>query len=835
MKQMKVLSVFGMLAMTLGLAACGGGTKECANNKHSWGKWVEVTPATCTVDGTQKRVCEKCKKEETKAIKAGHKWGDWQDVKVATCQEKGSQKRVCSACNAEETRETDLADHSWGDWETVTEADCTNPGSRKHKCSVCEQEETETVDALGHNWGEWEELVAPTCTEKGSHKHTCQRCSIEETEDVPALGHDIQLIGDDTEPEPGKAKVRVYTCANNCGITYLGFKANEVSEESKGHLSFTESQTADGKTEIGASFWGRPVGNALALTADGTSVAQQVDECVYCSTETGDFFEYIFDLTQDQVDQAGLDECRLYLDAKPANYMNGGDFFAYGGGNTDDWTPGYYIDGSDDHIEKDGEGNPVMVKDHARSVRGEDGAEAEGVELDTEVPMGKRITDYRYILYVDDQVQAFEQGVSNPTHGNNTNMTREEFVLPFVFKLHAGTNKIRLGMAGGYRSTFYNFTFRPVEEEVVPPEPVDEWVEDTTTVMPTPAADGALVKRYVKEGKDDVKYEIAVATSNITSADSDAWKTNPSTGAFKLNNGKTATFKFDLPKAFEGKMYQTCYMDSYNSNKSKLMFYQTNNHCNIEVKVNNNAIDFSQFAETKFQDVFGDETDGSNSLTKDVELGDVALLENNVISYKRVETLNTIVKGFVFIGKDHDHSYVAGEKAADSALRSLSCTCGQGGYELQAADLTEGQKAPVSSDKNTRLGKNIFDDVWNITGIKAGTYDLYLNAQNSAGNDNAYWNAATAIANGDKASNNGNTPELQGEYRYKVKIDSGEYTPIANDTERYSDFGLSNAKAAWTTKPVARLVIVEGAASLTIHNMNNGYSIWIYAARLIRA
>ena len=113
MKQMKVLSVFGMLAMTLGLAACGGGTKECANNKHSWGKWEVVTPATCTVDGTQKRVCEKCKKEETKAIKAGHKWGDWQDVKVATCQEKGSQKRVCSACNAEETRETDLADHSW--------------------------------------------------------------------------------------------------------------------------------------------------------------------------------------------------------------------------------------------------------------------------------------------------------------------------------------------------------------------------------------------------------------------------------------------------------------------------------------------------------------------------------------------------------------------------------------------------------------------------------------------------------------------------------------------------------------------------------------------------
>ena len=441
MKQMKVLSVFGMLAMTLGLAACGGGTKECANNKHTWGKWVEVTPATCTVDGTQKRVCEKCKKEETKAIKAGHKWGDWTDVKVATCQEKGSQKRVCSACNAEETRETDLADHSWGEWETVTEADCLNAGSRKHKCSVCETEETETVNALGHDWGEWEELVAPTCTEKGSRKHKCQRCQLEETEEVAALGHKYELVGDETEPEAGKAKVRIYTCANGCGSTTLGFKANEPSAESLKHLVVGD----DG----GARFWGRPIGNDVPLN-DAGDPDRDNHPAIFNKQQTGDFFEYVFDLTEEQA--AVMQNVRCYCDAKPADYLgrNGIDFWANTAGS-EDWTRGMYIDDNPEHLEVDSDGNPVMV----------DVLDADGNPTGEQVQKGKEITDYRYVLYVDDEIKQFD-GTPCPVP---TSEDRAEYMMPYIFNFHKGTNKISLRMAGGYRSTFYNFTFRPVEEQ----------------------------------------------------------------------------------------------------------------------------------------------------------------------------------------------------------------------------------------------------------------------------------------------------------------------------------------------------------------------------------
>ena len=508
MKTRKFLGTLA-IALALGLTACGGGDKPATSSKHTH-KWVQDetktnVEATCQQEGITYQVCSICgEKQEKKVSKKAHTWGDPTVITAATCTEAGSQGVICTVCGTSETQSVPALGHDWGAWVDVTAATCTEAGEHKHTCSRCEEVESETVAALGHDWGEWEELTAPTCTEKGSHKHKCSRCDIEETEDIDALGHDIQLIGDDTEPEAGKAKVRVYTCANNCGTTYLGFKANEVSDESKEHLVIGE----DG----GAAFWGRPIGNALALDANGTSVNQQNNEVVYCTTETGDFFEYVFDLTADQVETLG-EKTLLYCDAKPANYLNGADFFAYSASN-DDWTPGYYIDGGEGHYEVDEDSNPVMVKDHARATE----AGVAGEELETEVKMGKRIEDYRYILYVDGEVKAFDDSIKNPTHGSNTNMRREEFVLPYVFNLHVGENRISLRMSGGYRSTFYNFTFRPVEEggDDTPAGPtiVNEWSLDTIKANRTDSgwdadkdwgADGKGFK-FNKVGGFTVKY-----------------------------------------------------------------------------------------------------------------------------------------------------------------------------------------------------------------------------------------------------------------------------------------------------------------------------------------
>ena len=496
MKQIKVLGVIAM-ALVLGLSACNsGGSKSSSKHTHNWGDYVTVKEATCTEDGSQERVCKDCGEKQTKTIKAAHKWGEWQIITEATCQAEGSKKHVCSVCNAEETEVIEKVDHTWGEWITVTEADCDNKGSRKHVCSVCSTEETEDTDALGHNFKtdaegniEFTWTVAPTCEKAGVGTKHCERCGkdVDATEDeAKALGHDIEAVGGATTPTDGTAAVRLYHC-KRCNETYMGFLANEVTNESKEHVYF-EPETVEEGQEQGARFKGRPIGNALALDAQGTSVNQQNGECVYCSTETGDFIEYAFRLNAEQA--ATLANCRMYCDAQPASYLNGTDFWAYGRSN-DEWTPGFYIDGGDERFETNEDGTFQMVKDHARA--GFDGQP--GAELETEVKLGKRIEDYRYVLYVDDVVQDFDPTTENPTHGSNQNMQREEFELPYTFHLHEGLNKIKFVMAGGYRSLFYKCIFRPyvAPTQVVVNEATLE-VREGKTAQITSSMEGLLYR-----------------------------------------------------------------------------------------------------------------------------------------------------------------------------------------------------------------------------------------------------------------------------------------------------------------------------------------------------
>ena len=445
---MKHNKLFAMLAVAaaLAVAGCTGpGSSSTSVHKHT-----AAPDAPWKYDNNNHwKDCEA--NDGGKAENAKHTFGDPTDVVPATCTAEGSQKVKCTVCGAEVTQTLQKIDHTWGEWETVTAATCTEAGSRKHTCSVCQTEETETVQATGHQWGEWETIKEADCENDGSRKHTCTVCGVEESEVVEKLGHQLKAIGGEQQAPEGEATVRLYEC-ERCHITYLGFSADEPSAASKPHLMKGDND--------GMRFFGRPIGNAMALTADGTSVNQQNNECVYCSTETGDFFEYIFTLNEEQA--ATLATARLYCDARPANYLSG-DFWAYNR-SADDWTPGYYIDGADDHVQHNEDGTVMMVKDHAKATKNEDGSWTEGVETENDVKMGARIEDYRYILYVDDQPVDFDKDTSVPVKGSQQNMTRAEYVLPYTFNLHKGQNKISLRMAGGYRSEFYNFIFRPYVE-----------------------------------------------------------------------------------------------------------------------------------------------------------------------------------------------------------------------------------------------------------------------------------------------------------------------------------------------------------------------------------
>ena len=491
MKQIKFLGILA-IALSLGLAACNnggngseggeggesqsGGVTECT--KHTWGEKEVIKPATCTEDGQSQRTCTVCgAKEEPKTIKAGHTWGDWTKLSDSTCTVAGKDERECSVCHTKEQRDRALADHNFVPDTSATDVTptCTEGGTENLVCSVCGEKKVNNLPANGHTWGEWEVTKEAECEVDGSRKHVCSVCGVEESEVVAKLGHQLTAIGGETTPPAGEAAVRLYEC-ERCHITYLGFKANEPSAESLEHLVIGD----DG----GARFWGRPIGNDVALNEQGDP-DQNSHDPVFNEEQEGDFFEYIFTLNNEQA--ATLATARLYCDAQPAAYLgrNGIDFWANKAGD-EDWTRGMYIDGPE---------------------------------------KGQDITDYRYVLYVDDVRQEFD-GTPVPVPNSEP---RQEYEMPFVFHLHAGQNKIRLVMAGGYRSVFYNFIFRPYVE----PTPI------TVNEANLEIREGKTAQ--ITSSMTELKY--ASANTGVATVDATGLVTGVKAGETTITVSKDGNFK----------------------------------------------------------------------------------------------------------------------------------------------------------------------------------------------------------------------------------------------------------------------------------------------------
>ena len=639
MKQIKLLGVLA-LALSLGLAACGGSSSGGNSSKAGGGSGSGSAQSGSrsthqhTFDTSRWEADDNyhwhpatCEHTSQKGDRAAHEFGEPYDVVAAECGKAGSQKVKCSICQKEVTQTLPALEHDEAPaadsdaWTPITSPDCENPGSHSYVCSKCNKPVEVEIPALGHLYAKDEttgediltEVRKVTCTAAGLYTKACTRAGCDHVERVvkEALGHDLQPEPDDgVAPKEDFAKVRRYSCTHECGKSYFGFNANEVTAASKSHLVIDDNG--------GARFWGRPIGNDVELDENG-SASESSHDAVFNENQPGDFFEYKFTLTDEQVG-----EYYLYCEATPAQWMrnNGLDFFAAKPNDTD-WTRGMYTD--------DLEETPDVNE------------------------KGTEITDYRYILYVDDQPKKFDDSIKNPV----TSDDKAEFILPYKFNLHSGDNSISLRMAGGYRSTFHKFTFRSVEEK----EPEHEHLWDEVA-MDAPAATDALVKKYVcldPACTENVKYEIAVKDAKMALVgENDAWKNNPTDETkgytMKINNdGGSAQFTFALPKGFTGKMYQRAYMDSYSNNKNKLLYWQTDNVSNVEVKVNGTAINMDAQKTVKFSDVFGPDaadTTKNYSAVKDVLIGDCALEASNTIIYKRVKTLNMVVSAFVFIGNE---------------------------------------------------------------------------------------------------------------------------------------------------------------------------------------
>ena len=124
---------------------------------HTFGEWITVKDATCTIKGEQERSCS-CGEKETQSIDATGHTEVTDEAVAATCTTDGkTEGRHCSVCNETLIAQSDIpASHAEGEWVIDTNASCTGNGSKHQVCSVCEATiKTETLTKLGHTDGEW--------------------------------------------------------------------------------------------------------------------------------------------------------------------------------------------------------------------------------------------------------------------------------------------------------------------------------------------------------------------------------------------------------------------------------------------------------------------------------------------------------------------------------------------------------------------------------------------------------------------------------------------------------------------------------------------------------
>ena len=167
---------------------------------HDFGSWTVVTPATCKVEGTERRDCSRCDVFETRATEKGAHTPSAavrENEVPATCLALGSYDEVvyCSLCGAEISREAksiETVAHIPGKPAVMNEvpATCTSEGSYDEVicCSVCWirlSSEKRTIEKKPHDF---RDAVTPaTLSEDGKVEKTCSACGAKDDGSVVTI------------------------------------------------------------------------------------------------------------------------------------------------------------------------------------------------------------------------------------------------------------------------------------------------------------------------------------------------------------------------------------------------------------------------------------------------------------------------------------------------------------------------------------------------------------------------------------------------------------------------------------------------------------------------
>ena len=206
-----------------------------------------LTPATCTVAGSESGTCKVCGIKMSTVLPAlGHDFVVDEKAVAATCTKDGhTEAKHCSRCDYKVESEVIKSNGHVPVTDPATEATCTEPAKTEGShCAVCGEvfvaQESEG-EALGHDLVQ-QEAKEPTCTEVGWDAYeTCSRCDYSTYVEKAALGHQI-----DETKEASKIESLEPTCTSTghtegykClreGCTYTTSKLLDVIPHTKSKI-----------------------------------------------------------------------------------------------------------------------------------------------------------------------------------------------------------------------------------------------------------------------------------------------------------------------------------------------------------------------------------------------------------------------------------------------------------------------------------------------------------------------------------------------------------------------------------------------------------------------
>ena len=276
---------------------------------HSFTNYVSDNNATCTQNGTQTAVCDRCDVTDTQVLEdtaTGHSFDEGRITSEPSCTQEGEMIFTCS-CGEQYSTVLPANGHRYDT--VVSPPSCEEPGFTSHTCSVCGDQYTDgQMPPTGHSFDEGVITQKATCTAEGSMTFCCN-CGYQYTTVLPALGHDYVPAG--TIPPTCELSGSTAIGCLNCGDV-------ETTEIPPTGHSYTSTDTAPtcmeggyttnvcdacGKTEIlegagalGHSFTSYVSDGNATCTEDGTKTAQ-CDRCAGTHTviDSGSAFGHSFD------------------------------------------------------------------------------------------------------------------------------------------------------------------------------------------------------------------------------------------------------------------------------------------------------------------------------------------------------------------------------------------------------------------------------------------------------------------------------------------------------------------------------------------------------------